>query len=117
MTMATRTYDPGTPTVPVRMPDGCWSVDSFRGSGSYVVNLAGDASWSCPDFGKRGHERPCKHIRAARAAEWNRSTERAKLVSDAGLNLLLHKYEQDGRLDIALAIRTELLARGLQVTA
>src|SRR4051812_31583616 len=45
--------------------DGCWSVPSQSGSGSYTVILdEQDSACDCPDYELRG--RPCKHIRAIR---------------------------------------------------
>lgn len=106
-----RTYDPGVPTVATKRPDGTFAVDSFRGEGkSYVVDLTTETC-SCPDHQKRGHERMCKHQRAVRAQCWTSYTEKAKLVSDRALPDLIGKYEQAGRLDIALALRAEQLDR------
>jgi len=102
------------------MGSGCWSVDSFRGeTASYVVNLEGQGTCSCPHYTGRlaGTGMDCKHLKAARIAEWNRATERAALVSDNALPVLLEKYEQAGNFTIALALRGELLARQQAVRA
>lgn len=117
--MARKSYDPGQPTVPVRMPDGYWSVDSFRAAGSsYVVDLAA-GTCSCPDFGKRHADAgtQCKHLRAVRVQCWAGYTEKARQVSDRALPALIEKYESRGELEIALALRAELLDRAQAVTA
>ena len=118
--MATRVYDPGTPTVTVRLADGSYAIDSFRGEEkSYTISLKGQGSCSCPHWTGRlaGSGLDCKHLKTARIAEWTRATDRAALVSDIALPVLLEKYEAAGNLTIALALRGELIERGLQVTA
>jgi predicted nucleic acid-binding Zn finger protein len=116
---AKKTYDPGNPTVPVRLADGRYAIDSFRGEQkSYIVSLEGQGSCSCPHWTGRlaGTGLDCKHLKQARLAEWTRATERAKLVSDHALPILLEKYEAKGDLVAALALRGELLARNQAVS-
>jgi len=49
----------------ITFADGCWSVPSQSGNGSYTVILdEGDAACDCPDFELRA--KPCKHIMAVR---------------------------------------------------
>lgn len=44
---------------------GLWPVVSPSGC-TYMVNPE-DENCTCPDYAARGHERPCKHLRAVRA--------------------------------------------------
>jgi predicted nucleic acid-binding Zn finger protein len=114
--MARTAYDPGTPTQPVKVRRGYYSVDSWRGEEkSYGVTLdGGTAICSCPDHQKR--QRDCKHIKAARAARYQAVAQKAQHLPTDHLTGLLEQYE--GRdLVIAVAIRGELMDRGEQVTA
>jgi uncharacterized Zn finger protein len=108
-----RTYDPGTATRPVKVADGLYSIDSFRGEEtSYLVDLR-SGSCTCPHYQKRiaGTSGACKHVKAARAARFLSLTEKARTVPTEILPALLAKHEQEGRLDVALAIRSELFDR------
>jgi predicted nucleic acid-binding Zn finger protein len=111
--MARPSYNPGTPTRPVKIAPARYSVDSFRGEEkSYEANLR-TGSCTCPHFTGRlaGTGEECKHLKAARAQEWEEIVAKAGRVPSAELPALLAKYEAAGRFDIALAIRAEILDR------
>lgn len=117
--MARTTYNPGSATVPVKIGPGLYSIDSFRGEGvSYRVNL-GTGSCTCPHYVGRlaGTGADCKHLKAARAAQFDELAATARTARDSDLSLLLERYETAGRLDVAVAIRCELADRGQQVAA
>jgi predicted nucleic acid-binding Zn finger protein len=113
--MARTSYDPGTPTVATKVKPGVYALDSFRGEETaYLVDLnTGRATCSCPHFVKRlaGTEGECKHARQARTARFETLTEKARTIPTHHLPMLLEKHEQEGRLDVALAIRAELFDR------
>jgi predicted nucleic acid-binding Zn finger protein len=106
-------YDKGTPTRPVKIAPGIYSIDSFRNeTESYRVDL-NNGTCTCKHFTGRlvGTGEVCKHVVACRAARFEGLIEKAKALPSAELEALLPKYEGQGQLDIAVAIRAEIQAR------
>jgi predicted nucleic acid-binding Zn finger protein len=117
--MARTPYNPGKPTVAVKDGDTLL-MRSFRGEkAAYRVDVQ-SGTCSCPHFENRlvGTGQKCKHLVAAEQQQtFAAYVEKAKQVPDSDLPRLLKKYENLGKLDIALAIRAELFDRGQQVAA
>jgi hypothetical protein len=103
-------YDKGTATTPVKIAAGRYSVDSFRGEGSYEVNVK-TGTCGCPHWQGRlkGTGKDCKHLTAVREHHARELALKAGTLTDAELTALLPKYE--ARLDIATALQAELAER------
>jgi len=103
-----RAYDKGTPRPAVRLPDGTWSIDSFRGETSaYRVDLAA-GTCTCPHFTGRlaGTGQECKHLQSVRQqSHFLALLEKARLLTDAQIAALLPRYTERGRADVAGALR------------
>lgn len=106
--MARTAYNPGTPQPARQTGPATWAVDSFRGETvSYSVNLA-NATCSCPHFCGRlaGTGEECKHLQSVRRqSQWLAYVDRARTLSDENLGRLLVKYTEQGRAEIAGALR------------
>src|SRR5437667_9462211 len=100
--MARTSYDPGKvqPARLVNANEQLFAIDSFKSEGkSYLVNLK-HGRCDCPDFRKRGHERPCKHIVSVqKQAAWAAQVEAARKLTDEQLVTLLQKYQAKDRQD------------------
>jgi predicted nucleic acid-binding Zn finger protein len=105
-------YNPGTPTLPVRVGRGVYIIDSFRGEGtSYRVDLNGTPRCSCPHYVTRlagsGSGQACKHIAAA-TAERNRAIrDLAANTPTDHLTPLLKKYKKLRRWEVTKALWIE----------
>jgi hypothetical protein len=103
-------YDKGTATVPVKIAAGRYSVDSFRGEGSYEVNVK-TGTCNCPHFTGRlaGTGLECKHLQAARQARAAELAAKAAALTPAELTALLPRYAD--RPEVAAAIKGALAGR------
>ncbi len=112
--MAAAAYDPGkaTPARLVNEHEQLYAVDSFREPGkSYLINLK-HGTCDCPDFQRRGQERPCKHLTAVRnQARWLKLQQVARACSDRDLERLLVRYQELGDMETSGAIRVERARR------
>jgi hypothetical protein len=102
-------YDKGTPTRPVKLAAGIYSVDSFRNeTESYRVDL-NVGSCSCPHWTGRlaGSGQDCKHLRACRAERFAAISETASTLPTERLEELKDKYFGQDKA-IWLAIDGEL---------
>lgn len=90
-------------------------VDSHTTEGTtYEVKLtATGGSCSCPHYTKRlaGTQGICKHIKQARQERAVRLIQKAMALATHELEALLPRYEQQGRLELAVVIRGELADR------
>jgi hypothetical protein len=105
-------YDAGTPTRPVKIAPGIYSVDSFRSEeASYRVDLNA-GSCTCPHWTGRlaGSGQDCKHLKAARAERFTAITEKAKALPTERLEELKDKYFGQDKA-VWLAIDGELFDR------
>ncbi|HEV8177673.1 MAG TPA: hypothetical protein VGP44_08300 [Gemmatimonadales bacterium] len=112
-------YNPGTPTTTYSLPDGTLAIPSWRGEAkAHVVDLQ-LSRCTCGNYvhvqAKVGGD--CKHLKQARAEKFAALVAKAKTQTTDTLNALLTRYEAAGKLEIAFAIRGELLDRTQQVTA
>lgn len=106
-------YDKGVPVMATRVASGFYNVSSWRdGRFAYQVNLVANTC-TCPHFEKwlESKAEDCKHLRQARVAEWVRVQAIASAQPTDALAALLPRYEDQGRVQVALAIRAELDAR------
>lgn len=92
-----------------------YDVPSFTEEGeSYVVDVA-EGTCTCPHFQHRlkGTQGLCKHLKAARAARFADLLTIAEEQPTETLESLLPRYEQAGRLEVAIAIRSILTDRAV----
>lgn len=92
-----------------------YDVPSFTEAGaSYVVDVAA-GSCTCPHYRHRlqGCGKDCKHLKAARAARFADLLTIAEEQPTETLESLLPRYEQAGRLEVAIAIRSILTDRAV----
>jgi hypothetical protein len=112
-------YNPGTPLFAVKNPDGTFTVPSWRNdTDSYTVNLEA-GTCDCPHYRERlaGTGQDCKHLKQVRAERWERLIAKANTLPAEQLPVLLAKHEENGNLEIALAIRCAMADRIQQVAA
>ncbi len=81
----------------ITFADGCYTVPSQSGSGSYTIILddSGDAACDCPDFETRG--KPCKHIMAVKlfARRQERGAEQDTTDVEPSPRVARQTYKQD----------------------
>lgn len=92
-----------------------YDVPSFtEESTSYVVDVA-EGTCTCRHYVHRlrGTQGLCKHLKAARAAKFTEPLKIAEEQPTETLESLLPRYEQAGRLEVAIAIRSILTDRAV----
>jgi hypothetical protein len=104
-------YNPGTVGEVIPEGHGRYIVQSFRDRGDFYsvdLNDGENGSCTCPHTLKRDAQ-TCKHREAARMKAYQEAREKAESVDlDALRNLLLFKYSEGNRPEIAEALSVEI---------